>query len=52
MKKSHKSAEEMQMGAFRKLSAQKKIRLTSEISMLCLKLNRLNADRYSGKIAR
>ena len=43
MKKA-KNAQEMQDRIFRKMSADKKIKLASEISMLCSELNKLGKD--------
>ena len=37
-----KTAQEVQDNIFRKMSAEEKIKLTSEFSSFCLKLNKLN----------
>lgn len=42
MNEKRKSAQEIQDEIFRKMSASKKIKLASELTMFCLKLNRLN----------
>jgi len=42
--KRKKSAQDIQDDIFRKMSADKKIKLASQLTMLCLKLNRLNGD--------
>jgi hypothetical protein len=39
-----KKAQEMQDEIFRKMSADKKIKLASEISMFCLELNKLGKN--------
>lgn len=44
------SGQEIQDKIFRKMPADKKIRLTSELTAFCLKLNRLNGNTKSGKI--
>ena len=44
-----KTAQDIQDEIFRKMPADKKIRLTSELAMLCLKLNRLNGNDKPGK---
>ena len=49
MKKKYKTAQDIQDEIFRKMSASKKIKLASELTMFCLKLNRLNANRGSRK---
>ena len=49
MKKVKKTAQEMQDEIFRKMSADKKIRLTSELASFCLKLNSLNGNNRSRK---
>ena len=43
MKKA-KNAQEIQDRIFRKMSADKKIKLASELSMLCLELNKLGKN--------
>jgi hypothetical protein len=45
--KKKKTAKEIQDEIFRKMPADKKIKLASELTMFCLKLNRLN-DRKIG----
>lgn len=42
-------ATEIQNEIFRKMSASKKIKLASELTMFCLKLNRLNGSHKSRK---
>jgi len=42
--KRKKSAQDIQDDIFRKMSADKKIRLASQLTMLCLKLNRLDGS--------
>ena len=37
-----KTAQDIQDGIFRKMPADKKIKLASDLTMFCLKLNRLN----------
>lgn len=49
MKPNKKSAQEIQDEIFRKMPADKKIHLSSELTMLCLKLNRLNGNNKPGK---
>jgi len=49
MKKNIKTAQEFQDGVFKKMSPSKKIKLTSELTMFCLKLNRLNGNYKSRK---
>lgn len=44
-----KSPEEIQDEIFRKMPAEKKIRLVSELSSFCLKLNSLNGNIKSRK---
>ena len=44
-----KTAEEIQDDIFRKMPAEKKIRLSAELSLLCLKLNSLNGNTKSRK---
>lgn len=36
---------------FRKMSAEKKFKLASELTMFCLKLNKLNANNRTRKVA-
>lgn len=43
-KKANKTAQDIQDGIFRKMSADKKIRLSSELTAFCLKLNSLNGN--------
>lgn len=42
MEKTKKTAQDIQDEIFRKMSASKKIKLVSDLSSFCLKLNRLN----------
>jgi len=49
MKKVKKTAQEIQDEIFRKMSASKKIRLTAQLTELCLKLNSLNGNNRSRK---
>lgn len=44
------TAQEIQDNIFRKMSADKKIKLVSKLTMFCLKLNRLNGNYRSRKI--
>ncbi len=44
MKKDKKTAQEIQDEIFRKMPAEKKIKLTCELSSFCLKLNSLNGN--------
>ncbi len=44
-----KTAEDIQDNIFKKMSAQKKIHLVSELSAFCLKLNSLNGNIKSRK---
>ncbi len=47
LSKVKKSVQEMQDEIFRKMSAEKKIRLASELTAFCVKLHRLNGNyRY------
>ena len=48
-KNKKKSAQEMQDEIFRNMTADKKIKLASALSMFCLKLNRLNGNNKSGQ---
>ncbi len=47
--KTKKTAQERQDEIFRKMSPEKKIKLTSELTSFCLKLNSLNANNKSRK---
>lgn len=49
--KKNKSAQDRQDEIFRKMSADKKINLASDLSMFCLKLNRLNGNNKSTNAA-
>jgi len=42
--KANKTAQDMQDEIFRKMSAARKIRLSSELTSFCLKLNSLNGN--------
>jgi len=44
-----KSAQDIQDEIFRKMPVDKKIKLASQLTMLCLKLNRLNGNYKSRK---
>jgi len=44
-----KSAQEIQDEIFRKMSANRKIKLASDLTMFCLKLSRLNANNRTRK---
>lgn len=44
-------ARDLQDKIFRKMPASKKIKLASELTMFCLKLNRLNGNRKPRKTA-
>ena len=44
-----KSVQEIQDELFRKMSAEKKIKLAAELSLFCLKLNRLHGNSKSRK---
>ncbi len=48
-KKNSQKAQEIQDKIFKKMSASEKIRIASELTMLCLKLNHLNGKRRSRK---
>lgn len=48
-KKTKKSAQEIQDEIFRNMPAEKKIRITSDLSGFCLKLNSLNGNIKPGK---
>ena len=48
-KKANKTAQDIQDGIFRKMSADKKIKLSSELAAFCLKLNSLNGNIKPGK---
>jgi hypothetical protein len=45
--KMKKSAQEVQDEIFRRMSTEKKIKLTSELALFCLKLNSLNGNNKS-----
>ncbi len=47
--KRKKSAQDIQDDIFRKMSADKKIKLTSQLTMLCLKLSRIDGNYKSRK---
>ena len=44
-----KTAQDIQDDIFRKMPADRKIRLVSDLTMLCLKLNRLNGNNKPGE---
>ncbi|MDP2910158.1 MAG: hypothetical protein Q8N69_03770 [bacterium] len=48
-KKANKTAQDAQDDIFRKMSADKKIKLSSELASFCLKLNSLNGNIKPGK---
>jgi len=48
-KKANKTAQDVQDDIFRKMSADKKIKLSSELASFCLKLNSLNGNIKPGK---
>jgi len=48
-KETRKTAQERQDEIFRKMSAERKIKLSSELTSFCLKLNSLNGDIKSRK---
>lgn len=50
MKKKKKTAQEIQDDVFRKMPAEKKLRLAFELSSFCLKLNSLNGNIRSRKL--
>lgn len=43
------SGQEIQDAIFKKMTAAKKFRLASELTIFCLKLNHLNGNNKSGK---
>lgn len=45
--KNRKSSQEIQDKIFQRMSATKKIKLASDLTMFCLKLNRLNENNKS-----
>jgi hypothetical protein len=47
--KNRKTAEERQNEIFQKMSAERKIKLSSELTSFCLKLNSLNGNNNSRK---
>lgn len=47
--KTAKKAEELQDRIFKEMPAEKKIKLTSELSSFCIKLNSLNGNIKPGK---
>lgn len=47
--KQNLSGQEIQDEIFRKMPASKKLKLASDLTMFCLKLNRLNGNNKSGK---
>lgn len=47
--KNKKTAQEIQDDIFRKMPAEKKIKLSCELTGFCLKLNSLNGDNKPGK---
>jgi len=49
IKNNKKSPQEIQDEIFRNMSAGKKIKLASALSMFCLKLNRLNGNNKSSE---
>ena len=49
---SNRGAQDKQDGIFRRMPVAKKIRLTGALSALCLKLNRLNANRATRTTSR
>ena len=48
-RKKQKTAQEIQDEIFRRISASKKIKLASELTMFCLKLNQLNNGRNKSR---